>query len=386
MKLIKQIATAIACAVLAAPAAAQIDFSTSAGRERTCERYLKMDAKRLARHEDKAAFAICGLVDLVRDGATWARTMQAAQRATSRDMMVEIRSKAEEMLLRVDELAAPLETVRAAKPLFVIRPGEWVVDWDGDGVVSPFERYLLWVPRRDVGNFLPAHRFGAPDDYYQRQFLAPVIAVDQADVHWLLAYLHFGRGALNLLLSYDIDLTNDFRITLKDAGRVRTRAYPHMLAGIRHSTLLRGALLKETDDQDEWIPNPKQQQTSFPLVMDPQTFATWGELLGHMEKLFRGQTLLGGTVEQGATQNVRDLTMGMCPPGQGINLRDLFIKPLPQLWGRDRSIAERCVPPTTATPFSGLAAMVAASVRRNANATGGFSGEQMILRHFMWVN
>jgi hypothetical protein len=212
-----------------------------------------------------------------------------------------------------------------------------------------------------------------------------VIAVDQADVHWILAYLHFGRGALHLLLSYDFDLTNDFRITLRDAARVRTRAYRHVLEGVRHSSLLRAALLKETDDQDEWIPNPKQTQTSFPLVMDPQTFATWGELLGHMDKLFRGQTLLGGTIEQGAA-NVRDLTMGMCPPGQGINLRDLFMKPLPQLWGRDRGITERCVPPTTATPFSGLAAMVAASVRRNANATGGFSGEQMILRHFMWVN
>jgi hypothetical protein len=157
-----------------------------------------------------------------------------------------------------------------------------------------------------------------------------------------------------------------------------------MLEGIRHSKLLRAALLKESDDQDEWIPNPRQRNTSFPLVMDPQTFATWDELLGHMDKLFRGRTLLGGTVEQNAMQGVRDLTMGICPPGQGVNVGQLFQKPLPQLWGRDRGIAERCVAPTQAVPFSGLAAMVAGAIRRNA--ANGFSGEMMILRHFYWVN
>ena len=105
-----------------------------------------------------------------------------------------------------------------------------------------------------------------------------------------------------------------------------------------------------------------------------------------MEKLFRGQTLLGGTVEQSMAQGVRDLTMGVCKPGEGINVRGLFLDPLPELWGRNRGLAERCVKPTAAVPFSGLAAMVAESVRRNAAAPGGFSGEAMILRHFMWVN
>jgi hypothetical protein len=124
--------------------------------------------------------------------------------------------------------------------------------------------------------------------------------------------------------------------------------------------------------------------------MDPQTFTTWGLLLGHMEKLFRGQTLLGGTVQQqpgGPQVAVRDLTMGLCQPGEGLNIRDLFVNPLPELFGRNRlGLAERCVKPTAAVPFSGLAAMVSDSVRRNAGAPGGFSGEQMILRHFMWVN
>ena len=120
--------------------------------------------------------------------------------------------------------------------------------------------------------------------------------------------------------------------------------------------------------------------------MDAQTFDTWGLLLGHMDKLLRGQTLLGGTVESREFA-VRDLTAGVCKPGEGINVRELFLNPLPELWGRNRGIAERCVKPTAAIPFSGLAAMVADSVRRNSgSAQGDFSGEAIILRHCYWVN
>jgi hypothetical protein len=371
----------------AAAAQTKIDFTSSAGREHTCRHYSAMDAKKLKRNDDRAAYAICGFVDLVRDTATWARTVQMVQRATQqeKDMVSGIRAKLEEILVRIDQLARPLEAIRADKPLFTVRPGEWVVDWDGDGKVTPFERHLLWVPRREVANFADSSRFAAPEVYYEKQFLSPTIKVDQADIHWTLAYLHFGRAALHLVLSYDFQLEDDFRVVLKDAERVRKRAYRHLLEGVRHSTLLRASLLKEADDDDEWIPNPSQQKTSFPLVMDPQTFTTWGALLGHMDKLFRGQTLLGGTVQDAQVRQVRDLTMGVCQPGEGINMRDLFMNPLPVLWSRDRGLAERCVKPTAAVPFSGLAAMVAESARRNANSQG-FSGEQMILRHFLWVN
>lgn len=385
------VAGMLAAACLAGPAAAQgrIDFNSSAGREQTCRHYATLDGARLTRNEDRAAWSICGFVDLVRETATWANRQQAVNRATQqdKDVVPTIRAKLEEILTRIDQLARPLEAIRTGKPLFLVRPGEWVIDWDGDGKVTPFERYLLWVPRRDVANFADNSRFAAPDAYYQQQFLSPIIKVDQADIHWALAYLHFGRAALNLALSYDFVLEGEIRVVLKDADRVRKRAYRHLLEGVRHSTQLRAALLKETDDEDEWIPNPGQRNTSFPLVMDPQTFTTWGVLLGHLEKLFRGQTLLGGTVQQAEVRQVRDLTMGVCPPGQGINLRDLFLNPLPELFSRrGLGLQERCVSPTAAVPFSGLAGMVAESVRRNANAPGGFSGEQMILRHFMWVN
>lgn len=390
MRILGVLAIAAVCAAPAAGLAqgkgGQIEFTTSIGREATCQRYALLDAKRLTRDEDKAAWAICAMVDTVRDAATWVRRMQVVQNATSPDNVQRVRDKLEQVLDRVDEIRRPLEGIRNSKALFVVRPGEWVIDWDGDGTVSAFERHLLWVPRRDVDKFADSGAFASQASYYEHQFHSPAIRVDQADVHWILAYLNFGQAAFNMVLSYEIELAGDFRIRLRDAERVRKRAYPRLLEGLRQSGALRAALTKETDDDDEWIPNPKQRRTSFPLIMDVQTFTTWGALLGHMEKLFRGQTLLGGTVEQSMLQGVRDLTMGVCQPGEGINMRDLFLNPLPELWGRNRGIAERCVKPNAAVPFSGLAQMVAESARRNASTPGGFSGEAMILRHFMWVN
>jgi hypothetical protein len=105
-----------------------------------------------------------------------------------------------------------------------------------------------------------------------------------------------------------------------------------------------------------------------------------------MEKLFRGQTLLGGTVASREFPNVRDLAAGLCEPGEGLDLQGLFTNPIREP-ARPDALKARCLRPTAARPMSGLAAMIAASLKRNAGRTpGSFSGEWMILRHFYWVN
>ena len=120
--------------------------------------------------------------------------------------------------------------------------------------------------------------------------------------------------------------------------------------------------------------------------MDAQTFATWGELLGHMEKLFPGRRCSGGPVSSQELRNVRDLSGGICAPGQGIDVRSLFTDPLREPLRPD-ALKSRCRAPTAARPLTGLAAMIADSLRRNAGRTpDSFSGEWMILRHFYWVN
>jgi hypothetical protein len=166
---------------------------------------------------------------------------------------------------------------------------------------------------------------------------------------------------------------------------VRTLAYPRLREGIRQSRMLRESLLAETHDDREWIPNPRQTNTSFPLVMDEQTFATWGALLSELHDLVEGKALLGGRVDAGGLQGLTDLTFGLCPPGQGIDVRGLFLSPLRQAMDRDE-LASRCVAPT-AKPMSGLAPLITASIRRNAGAAAdGAPGDWKILRHLYWVN
>ena len=376
-------------ALLAATAAAQpsgIDFATPAGPDRTCPKYRGLEPAKLGSDADRAAFAICNTIDLVREASSRFRSYQSQGERNDNALVSDLRSRLERINERIRASRLALDGIKGAGPYFVARPGEWAIDWDGDGAISAFEKYLLWVPKRGVNAFRPAHQYNSQDAYYQEQFVSPRIKVDRADAYWAAAYLQFAETLLNTVLAYEYDLSQGFQIRLRDPDRIRKLAYQNLLGGLRASALLRQSLAKETDDDDEWIPNPKQVRTSFPLLLDAQTFATWGELLGHMEKLFRGQTLLGGTVESQEFRNVRDLSGGVCPPGQGIDVQSLFTDPIRDPTGPD-VLKARCALPTAKRPMTGLGAMIAASLKRNAGRTpDSFSGEWMILRHFYWVN
>ena len=379
---------ALSCLMSAGMAHAQaIDFASADGPERTCPRFLRTEPAKLRSDADRAAYAICNSIDLVREAASRFRTYQSEGQRNDNALVSDLRTRLERIAVRVRDSRLALEGIRGPGPFFAIRPGDWAIDWDGDGRIEDHEKYLLWVPKRGATEFQPVHRFGSSAAYHEAQFVSPHIKLDRADALWAAAYLQFLEAALNLALSYEVDFAQGFAIRLKDPGRITKIAYPRLLGGIRTSGLLRQALLKETDDDDEWIPNPKQTRTAFPLVMDAQTFDTWGELLGHMDKLFRGRTLLGGAVSSQEFRNVRDLSGGICPPGQGIDVLSLFTNPIREPLKDTEELKSRCAAPTAERPLTGLAAMIAESVRRNAGRTpGSFSGEWMILRHFYWVN
>ena len=367
--------------------AAPIVLDAADGPDKTCPQFRDAKAASLRRDDERIAFAICNGIDMVREAATRFREFQQRQQQVGdRSFIDEIRTRLERILVRIRASRAALEGVKGDGPYFVIQPGDWRVDWDGDGVISVTEKYLLWVPKRGQDVFRTPAAFGSEAAYHEAQFVSPRISLDRSDLLWAIAYCNFFEGALNLLLAYHVDVEKGFNISLKDAARVSKVAYKNILDGIKASAKLRETLLKETDDSDEWIPNPRQVKTSFPLLMDDQTFATWGELLGHMDKLFRGKTLLGGTVASPEVRNVRDLAGGICPPGEGIDVQSLFTNPIKSPLAQE-GLKSRCRKPTAARPMTGLAAMIAESARRNAGRTPeSFSGEWMILRHFYWVN
>jgi hypothetical protein len=288
--------------------------------------------------------------------------------------------------VRIRASRAALEAVKGSGPYFAIRPGEWLIDWDGDGTISDTEKYFLWVPKRGVDAFRAGAQFASQAAYHEAQFVSPRISLDRSDLLWAIAYCDFAEGALNLLLAYEVSADQRFEVRLKNAARVSKVAYKNVLDGIRASARLRETLQKETDDNDEWIPNPRQRNSSFPLLMDEQTFVTWGELLGHMDKLFRGKTLLGGAPRSPEVRRVRDLAQGICPPGEGIDLRSLFTDPLKSPL-EENGLRSRCRKPTAARPLTGLAQLMSESAQRNAGRTPeSFTGEWTILRHFYWVN
>ena len=372
---------AAATALVATSAAAQsaIDFTTTAGLEQTCRRYAGVQARTLREDADKVAFAICRGIELLRVGARGMRDPQVSG-LQGQGTIQRIRALLEDALARIVAARTVLETVKGPGPYMRIEPGAWAIDLDGDGVISPQERYFFWVPKRGESLALAAAN---AEEYYRSRFVAPVIRVDRSDVYWAIAYCHFAEAALNLLLAYDVAV-EPLRAELRDAERIRARAYRALLQGIAYSKRLRESLAAETDDDAEWIPNPRQVNTSFPLVMDAQTFVTWGELLGHLELLAAGKTLLGGAAGGGRLP-VRDLAAGMCPPGQGINVQQLFIDPVRHPLERSEWSA-RCVTPAAKLPLTGLAQLIQQSLERNAGRPENISGEWMILRHLYWVN
>jgi hypothetical protein len=295
-----------------------------------------------------------------------------------------VRGVLEGMLTRIRTTREVLESVKGAGPYLRIEPGTWAIDLDGDGVVTTVERYFFWVPRRDVG--LPP-RDAPSDEFYRTFYAAPVIKVDRSDVYWAIAYSYFAEAALNLVLAYDVQTgQGDVRVELREPERVRGTAYRALQQGLAYSRRLRESLAAETDDDFEWIHSPKQKNSSFPLVLDAQTFASWGDLLSHLDLLVAGKTLLGGVIN--APVAMRDLSMGMCPPGSGINLRNLFLDPIRQPLSKD-ALRLRCTKADAATPLTGLPKLIEESFKRNAAAAGkdpNLSGEWIILRHLYWVN
>jgi hypothetical protein len=358
-----------------------IDFSSQAGLEATCPRLRDAKPNALVRNDDRAAYAICSAIALATDAMTWWRQDERKfqlQRKEDRDL---VRARAESYLSRIAAIRSALEGIKATKPLFVIEPGKWTVDLDGDGAISMQERYFFWTPKRGL-DMSPMAR-AASEENYRSLYIAPVINVDPSDIYWAIAYCDFAEAALNLALSYD--LLDGNQVKLVDAARVRSRAYPRLLAGLRYSAKLRESLLAETHDDREWIPNPRQTHTSFPLVMDAQTFATWGDFLKELQGLAEGKTLLGAAPAGHSMDGTVNLTFGICEAGKGLDVRDLFMRPLPQALDM-RELQSRCLAPTPARPMSGLAPLVYATALRNADPQNSASGESVLLRHLFWVN
>jgi len=81
-------------------------------------------------------------------------------------------------------------------------------------------------------------------------------------------------------------------IHLESADRVR-HARELVLAGLEDSDASRRAYLAETDDDREWVPNPRQHSHPIPLEVDDRLYATWTGVVADVRDLMDGKRGLG---------------------------------------------------------------------------------------------
>lgn len=168
----------------------------------------------------------------------------------------------------------------------------WEKDYNHSGEVDDRDRKFLELEVDDKGERM------AEQDPRRR----PTFRFDAGDAEWARAMVSFQRAAVELVLAYqwsgldtllfggrDEDSRNPvLTIKLADKARV-TRARDLILTGIAAAERCRGMYLAETDDDREWVPNPRQQSHPIPLAMDDSIYATWTGVLGDVRRMLEGK-------------------------------------------------------------------------------------------------
>lgn len=161
-------------------------------------------------------------------------------------------------------------------------------DWNHNGRIDTGDRRLLEIEYDAGGAEL------AEGDPRRR----PTFRFDHGDLQWARAMVSFQRAAAELVLAYrwsQLDKLlartreGDGRVVIEliDADRVK-HARKLILEGIGYSAAERREYLAETDDDREWVPNPRQHGP-IPLSVDNQLYSHWEEVLSDARKLVAGE-------------------------------------------------------------------------------------------------
>ncbi len=165
----------------------------------------------------------------------------------------------------------------------------WEIDWNANGRVDSRDRRLLQLEEDADGEPIP-------DEDPRR---TPTFRFDHGDVAWARAFVAFQRAALDALLAYDwteialiaarrSERPDEIVIHLVDAGRIAA-ARERILEGLAQSDLSRRQYLAETDDDREWVPNPRQKDHPMPLPIDQAVYDTWEGVVGDVERMVEGK-------------------------------------------------------------------------------------------------
>jgi hypothetical protein len=249
----------------------------------------------------------------------------------------------------VADLAAAERTLAEVNDPAVKLPlhiGRVRLDFNGDGVGDEDEQFWTVFVRLN----------GGARNVPREQVEAFRITFDAADVHWLRGYCHLLSAMLETFLAHDADElfhcgghllfpkavspypflaanpnpadligfgadTRDLlafvhqalRLPLKEPKRM-TAALGHLEAMARESREMWKLALAETDDAEEWIPNPKQTGVIPGVRVTAEMVQGWHLFLDETDAVLAGKKLLPFWRSTGK---------------QGVNLRRVFTEPRP---------------------------------------------------------
>ncbi len=165
----------------------------------------------------------------------------------------------------------------------------WEIDWNGNGRADDRDRMLLQIEQDEHGEAIP-------EEDPRRK---PTFRFDDGDIAWARAFVAFQRAALDVLLAYDWtqigfaaargrDVPDKIVIKLVRPERIE-QAKKRILEGLSQSDASRRAYLAETDDDREWVPNPRQRNHPMPLPMDAALYETWAGVVSDVQRLVEGE-------------------------------------------------------------------------------------------------
>ena len=263
----------------------------------------------------------------------------------------------------VDRLTTAEQTLAKMSPKDVrlpLRVGQIRFDFDGDGKASDEES--LWSVMDTLQR--PRRREPAPAT---NNFS---ITFDTGDVYWLRGYCHALSGLAEMVLAYDwhdqfdrtahlfypnvdtpytylaeegpgfvsgfntqnildvITLIHCINYECTEPERMH-RALEHFEAVIALGRLSWKAIEAETDNDNEWIPNPDQESAAGGMRVGREMISRWHDLLDEIEAILQGEKLVPfwRGVKGGIPMFINSPRDVPTHPELGINVRKIFTNP-----------------------------------------------------------
>lgn len=236
------------------------------------------------------------------------------------------------------------------------------LDLDGDGKVGEGE--TLWK----IYSHITRNSHIKPE--LAEQF---TIGFDRGDVHWLKGYCHLLSSFCEIYLAHDtremfertahvffrdVDspykfLKNGkhiFRIRSSDVDIVDVVALIHLINWdvvepqrmeaalhdweevVRQSRISWRFIMSETDNDREWLPNPKQDCVIPNLKVSNEMVQSWGSIMDELDLVLKGERLIpfwrSPEFANDSERSAKELITRAAPlTGTGLNVRKVFMEP-----------------------------------------------------------